>query len=296
LNSYFLLQPFKMLVPAWAGLFVLSGCGSFSYDFSDVKPQKPVHVAATVSTAAAGASPRFEDRRPHDWQNRTPWHYPVHGTDISRYQQDVDWHELRRSRISFAYIKATEGGDRLDDYFSRNWHQAKEAGVARGAYHFYYFCRSAEDQARWFIRNVPKDGAALPPVLDMEWNHASATCKLRPAAETIRHNMQIFLDMIEQHYEKRPVIYTTMDFFEDNGLHHFSHYPLWLRSVAGHPEEKYGKHPWTFWQYTGTGSIPGIKGDADINVFAGSHEEWQTWLGHTDDTTLQASNKAATTH
>ncbi len=43
-----------------------------------------------------------------------------------------------------------------------------------------------------------------------------------------------------------------------------------MRSVAGHPQEKYGSHPFTFWQYTGTGVVPGINGNADINVFNGS--------------------------
>ena len=55
-------------------------------------------------------------------------------------------------------------------------------------------------------------------------------------------------------------------------------YIFWLRSVAGHPQEKYGPHPWMFWQYTGTGRIPGINGDADINVFYGSREEWKRFV------------------
>lgn len=90
--------------------------------------------------------------------------------------------------------------------------------------------------------------------------------------------MRTFLQAVEKHYGKRPVIYTTVDFFDDNDLRQLSEYPFWLRSVAGHPDEKYGPHPWTFWQYTGTGSILGIRGDADINTFAGDSASWKKWL------------------
>ena len=48
--------------------------------------------------------------------------------------------------------------------------------------------------------------------------------------------------------------------------------------MAGHPQEKYGSHPFTFWQYTGTGVVPGVKGNTDINVFNGSHSAWKKWL------------------
>ncbi|WP_309085266.1 GH25 family lysozyme [Chelativorans sp.] len=251
-------------------LLLLAGCSGASYDFSDL-------VSPAALPSSSGGL-RFADNDQHDWTGRAPWHYPVHGTDVSKYQGEVDWQALRRNGISFAFIKATEGGDRVDDMFHRNWSAAKAAGIPRGAYHFYYFCRPAVEQARWFIRHVPRDSGALPPVLDMEWNHLSPTCKLRPPAETVRAEMQVFLDMVERHYGKRPIIYTSVDFFDDNGLWRFKGYPFWLRSVAGHPDEKYDNHPWVFWQYTGTGIVPGIRGNADINVFHGNAEAWRGWL------------------
>ena len=112
----------------------------------------------------------------------------------------------------------------------------------------------------------------------MEWNPDSPTCKLRPDPATVRSEMRIFLSMVEKHYGKKPIIYTSLDFFDDNGLSGFRGYPYWLRSVAGHPRDKYSGHPFTFWQYTGTGVIPGITGDADINVFNGDMSAWKKWL------------------
>ena len=92
--------------------------------------------------------PRFGDNDPHEWEGGTPWHYAVHGTDVSKYQTSIDWHKAKSSGVSFAFIKATEGGDRIDDYFDEHWATTKAAGVPRSAYHFYYFCRPAAEQAR----------------------------------------------------------------------------------------------------------------------------------------------------
>jgi lysozyme len=243
-----------------------------------VRPDDASPTGTSASTAVAVAYPRFDDHDPHNWRSTAPWTYAVHGTDVSKYQPSVAWHDAKASGISFAFVKATEGGDRVDDKFAEHWRNAKAAGVPRGAYHFYYFCRTAEDQARWFIRHVPRDRSALPPVLDMEWNPQSPTCKLRPDAATVQSEMKTWLTMVERHYGKKPIIYTSIDFFEDNKLSTFRGYPYWLRSVAGHPDDRYDGHPFTFWQYTGTGKVPGVPGNADVNVFNGSHAAWKKWL------------------
>jgi len=252
-----------------SALLVLSGCGGVLNDSAlmSTDPKKTV--------IAPGL--RFGDQKPHAWGRKNPKSYPVHGIDVAKYQNGIRWEDVKNADIEFAFIKATEGGDRLDERFQENWQRTRTVGLPRGAYHFYYFCRSAEEQAAWFIANVPKEADALPPVLDMEWNHLSPSCKLRPSAETVRHEMHRFLARVENHYGKKVIIYTSIDFFERNGLAAFKNNPFWLRSVAGHPDEKYGSHPWIFWQYTGTGLIPGINAPTDINVFAGNRHAWEKW-------------------
>lgn len=220
----------------------------------------------------------FQDADPHDWQGQHPSHYPVHGIDVSRWQGAVDWPVARKGGVNFAFLKATEGGDTLDPAFKENWRAALRAGVPVGAYHFWYHCRPAAEQARWFIRHVPRSAGSLPPVLDMEWTPFSPTCTVRPPAETIRREARIFLDMLTAHYGQRPIIYSTPDFFETNQLWRLGRYDFWLRSVAGHPSEKYGGQHWTFWQYSGTGLVPGVTGKADLNVFSGSAEAWANWI------------------
>lgn len=262
--------------------------GAMAYSEEKTPSAIPVPLKRPPQITTSGASvvvplktaPIFGDRKPHQWMTITPWHYKIHGTDISKYQGVIDWQRLKASGISFVFIKATEGGDHLDSNFAVNWYQAKSANLPRGAYHFYYFCRPARDQARWFIRNVPKDRSALPPVLDIEWNHTSPTCRIKPEPRVVRREIGVFLSMLQAYYGKKPIIYTTVDFFDQNDLRLLKNYRFWLRSVAGHPSEKYGSHPWAFWQYTGTGQIPGITGDADINVFHGSDVEWLSFINH----------------
>ena len=244
----------------------------------------PAPPAATRAEAAAALArpvavrfPTFSDTRPHPWDGRAPSAYAVHGIDVSRWQGQIDWHTVRASGVAFAYIKATEGGDHPDPMFPDNWQGAARAGLPRGAYHFYYFCRPAEEQARWFIQHVPRDPAALPPMLDLEWNHKSRTCTHRPDPATVRAEAGRFLDILTAHYGQRPVVYTTVDFYRETGIGALPGTEFWLRSVAGHPSTVYPGQRWIFWQYTGTGVIPGIRGPVDINVFAGSVADWVRW-------------------
>ena len=230
----------------------------------------------TPSQAVIG--PDFGDADPHDWDGRRPQSYPDHGIDVSRFQPRVNWATARASGVNFAFIKATEGIEDRDPMFEAHWRGAGAAGVRRGAYHFFYHCQPAADQARWFIRNVPRSPGALPPVLDMEWTPTSPTCRIRRDGATIRAEAEDFLRIVGRHYGQRPILYATVDFFEDNAMWKLAGTEFWLRSTAAHPRDVYGGQRWTFWQYTGTGLVPGIAGKVDINVFAGSRGAWGDWV------------------
>lgn len=260
----------------FAGLLGLAACGGRTY-YSDTSATSD---HSTTPVYHNGVYPRFADEKPYEWENITPSRYPIHGIDVSKYQGEIDWLTVRRSGVSFAYIKATEGGDHLDEKFKENWRGAARGGVPRGAYHFYYFCRTAKEQARWFIENVPRDRHALPPVLDIEWNHQSRTCPGKPSASHIRNEMARFIQIITAHYGRRPLIYTTVDFYADNDIGRVKGADFWLRSVAAHPSESYRGQRWTLWQYSGTGNVPGIEGKVDLNAFAGSPESWNAWISY----------------
>jgi lysozyme len=241
-----------------SALLIVSGCSATSYD--------------VLSTASVGPS-KFKDNDPQDFGAKHPGRHEVHGIDGR-----IDWAKVKQSGVAFAFIKATEGSDRIDPTFMTNWREAAASGLPHAPYHFYYFCSTADAQADWFIANIPKSSMHLPPVLDVEWNSASPTCKTRPDPQTVRQEMQRFLDRIEAHYGKKPIIYTSVDFHRDNLIGHFGDYHFWVRSVAAHPEKIYEARRWAFWQYTATGLIPGIEGQTDINVFAGSEKNWRQWV------------------
>ncbi|WP_309668484.1 GH25 family lysozyme [Tabrizicola sp.] len=235
-------------------------------------PEQSSGETVTVTTS------NFSDGDPTDWPGRAPDRYPVHGIDLSRFQTAVDWPTARANGVNFAFIKATEGGDLVDPMFEDHWRGAGQAGVKRGAYHFFYHCRPAAEQARWYIRHVPRTAGALPPVLDMEWTPTSPTCTIRRDAETIRSEARIFINAVTAQYGQRPILYTSIDFFEDNEMWRVTGVEFWLRSVAAHPHDLYDGQHWSFWQYTSTGVVPGIGGPVDVNVFAGSSTQWAGWI------------------
>ncbi|MEP1208608.1 MAG: GH25 family lysozyme [Rhizobiaceae bacterium] len=222
---------------------------------------------------------KYGDHDPVSIHGRQPKEFPVHGIDISRYNTDIDWRRTKKEGVAFAFIKATEGKDDVDPSFKNSWRSAKRVGIPRSAYHFYYFCATPEAQANNYIRNVPKSDSGLPPILDVEWNPDSPTCTKRPPASTVVNRLGRWLRKIEAHYGQKPIIYTTPDFYEANfASGALPGYQYWLRSVKAEPKYIYGKRPWVFWQYTGTGKIPGIKGKVDINAYRGSRADWKKWL------------------
>jgi len=235
--------------------------------------------ALLVGTVGGGVAlaRSLRDHKPHKGVTRAHT-MPIQGIDVSYWQGDIHWRKVRESGIRFAFIKATEGGDHLDPKFRQNWHAAKRAGIARGAYHFIYWCRNATEQANWFIRNVPKDPDALPPVLDLEWHPFSKTCPKRVSRTLALKKIKIILEIMERHTGKRPIIYTDPAFHQDILKGQFKNHHFWLRTVAAEPHRKYPGRSWAFWQFTTTGIVPGVPGKVDRNIYNGSRADWDLVL------------------
>jgi lysozyme len=209
--------------------------------------------------------------KPHD--------YPIHGIDVSKFQGDIDWNAVASSGVKFAWIKATEGGDRADARFQANWEGAKAAGIPHGAYHFVYWCRAPLEEIIWFEQNAPVEDDALPPVLDVETTPTSPTCHRHLTRDGAVADMKVMLEEMERHYGKRPIIYTTVDFYQailSDGA--FRDYPIWVRSTKYHPAVKYAGRAWGFWQYQSDARVPGIGGNVDKDAFYGTKEQWDAFL------------------
>lgn len=196
------------------------------------------------------------------------WHpserrFPVQGIDVSHHQGQIDWARLRGQGVDFAYIKATEGGDFRDPRFAANWAAARSAGIPRGAYHFFTLCRRGAEQAANFIATVPKDAAALPPAVDLEF---LGNCNGDAAFDQIQLNRELFefLKIVEAHSGKRAILYLTEEFERAYGISAGFDRPLWLRSLIFEPE--FARWRWTIWQASNIRRLDGVEGRVDWNV------------------------------
>lgn len=217
--------------------------------------------------------PRFVHYR--DFGIDIPVNYSVHGIDVSRYQNTIDWDDVKRMRIkniaiSFSFIKATEGSDDVDKKFKRNWRAAREAGVPRGAYHFFNPYRDGRSQAKNFIDKVTLQKGDLPPVLDIE-----QTGTLNKAV--LQQRVSDWLTMVEQQYKVKPIIYTGAVFYEKYLAGKFDDYPLWVAHYLVKDKPRVRRH-WSFWQHSESGRVNGIDAYVDFNVFNGDSIEFRQLL------------------
>jgi len=201
--------------------------------------------------------------------------YPVRGIDVSHHQGKINWKRVAKEHIQFVYIKATEGATFQDPRCKYNWAQARKHGIIAGAYHFFNFCTSPVKQATNFIRMVPNKKNSLPPVIDIEF---IGYCKVKPSKLVYEKSVRKFISLLEKHYKKRPVIYTTYESYNGYLDTLFSNHSLWIRDMFFSPTLK-GSRQWHIWQYSNRGHVQGIKGFVDLNVFKGTRKEFRQFIG-----------------
>ncbi len=241
-------------------------------------------TACLVAAALSGCAASVGSIEASD--NPIPSDYAIHGIDVSKYQGEVDWSRVKGAGVRFAWIKASEGGDRVDSRFAENWANSREAGVRHGAYHFVYWCRPWQEEMAFFESVAPVEDDALPPVLDVEATPTSKTCRRHLEREETLAEMRLMLEEMERHFGKKPVIYTTVDFYGAIVAGALEDYPIWVRSTKYFPSVKYPNRRWHFWQYQSDGHVDGILGKVDRNAFFGSAEQWQDFTHGTNLTTM----------
>ena len=194
----------------------------------------------------------------------------VKGIDVSDNVGTVNWSQVKEDGYAFAFVKATDGVSYPTGYFNSNWPAMKEAGILRGAYHYFEPNDDPKDQAEFFIKTVGKlDSNDLPPVLDFEKAGGLSPSQMTAAAKT-------WLETVERAMGVRPMIYCSQSFANeyiiDDSL---SKYPLWIAEYgvsAPRPTNVWGNN-WTIWQYSQSGTVDGVPGGADqtdLDVFNGS--------------------------
>ncbi|MFZ4603732.1 MAG: glycoside hydrolase family 25 protein [Caulobacterales bacterium] len=198
--------------------------------------------------------------------------YQVTGVDVSAHQGPIDWPALAGSGAAFAYIKASEGGSHVDPRFKANWRGAKEAGLARGAYHFFTLCQPGLVQARHFLRTVDARGE-LPPAIDAEH---MGPCRKGPTTDDPAREIMAFLDEVERVSGERAIVYTTRRFHDAHLKGQLGGEQFWIPSIGAPPQ--FRRDAWVFWQFDHSGRRPGVAGPIDLNVYRGSKRRLAAFL------------------
>ena len=238
----------------------------------------PLWVGAALGAAIVLAVllPHWLGNGDHTTGGRVPPGYTKYVLDISHYNKEIVWDSLkvavdRKGRttkdvaaareirpLKGVIIKATEGESMRDGDFASSWEAAGRSGIPRGAYHFFRSSKDPLKQAQNFIAAVTLAHADLPPVLDIETLHRGCTREqLNAAALT-------WLQTVEKHYGRTPVVYTSDSFARDNLDESITgHYPLWIARYNSEPPRTPG---WALWQFSDKAVVYGIRGYVDLSV------------------------------
>ena len=204
-----------------------------------------------------------------------PIRYPIHGIDVSSHQNSISWRKVaamnvKKVKMSFAFMKATEGLGNTDENYKRNYANAKKAGMTCGAYHFFLATKSGVVQANNFIKSTSLAKGDLPPVVDVEQLYGVAPF-------TMRNRLKEYLQTIEAAYKIKPIIYSYVDFYEHFLGKEFDEYPLWVAHYEEKDKPRIGRD-WIFWQHSEEGHVNGISTPVDLSVFRGDSLAFQEML------------------
>ena len=192
------------------------------------------------------------------------------GVDVSHYQGKIDWTKMHTIYnlypINFAFIRSTMGTSSIDETFEENWEGAKENNILRGAYHFYRPDENSTLQAQNFIAKVKLKNGDLPPVLDIE------TLPKTQSMDRLVEGIKNWCKIVEEHYDVKPIIYTSDKYFEDYLQNHFEGYIIWIANYNFWVQEMKGH--WDFWQFTEKATIEGVKTNkVDVNIYNGTVDD-----------------------
>ncbi|MDK7047124.1 glycoside hydrolase family 25 protein [Corynebacterium sp. UMB0012] len=200
------------------------------------------------------------------------------GIDVAAHQHPggtpIDWSKVRTDGQSFAFVKATEGGDWVNPHYVEDIQAANAAGLKTGAYHYARPAGDAKTQAANFAAQIAlAPDQTLPPALDIEVAEGKSAAQLEQWIEE-------FTSELKRLTGRTPMIYTYKYFWmgQMNNSQKFSDMPLWLAAYQDQaPEAVGGWNELSFWQRSGSGKVAGISTDVDMNLFNGSKQQLQSF-------------------
>lgn len=192
------------------------------------------------------------------------------GIDVSEHQQNVDWQQVKEAGIEFVMIRAgyrgyTEGKLFRDSLFLRHIADAREAGLDIGVYFFSQAITPEEAQKEAkFLLTMLKDAPAEMGIA-FDWEYISADARTGNIdGQTMTDCAIAFCQTIADAGYKPIVYFNQHQALEQYALEDLSTYDFWL---AMYNEEMTFPYRVDLWQYTEGGTVPGIEGPVDINLY-----------------------------
>ena len=190
----------------------------------------------------------------------------VHGIDMSHYQGNVFWETIGdNTKMAYVYLKATEGGDRIDEMFERNINLAHRYGLKVGSYHFYRPKVEQTLQLENFKRQCLPGEQDLIPMIDVETMSGLAVGEFCDS-------LLKFLDLVEEAYRQKPLVYTYRNFYNKYLLGKLDDYKLMIAMYTDEEPVLADERDIIAWQYTGKGRIVGVNGYVDKSRLMGHHK------------------------
>ena len=189
----------------------------------------------------------------------------VHGIDLSHYQGEVFWETVgENTKMAYVYLKATEGGDRIDEMYERNINLAHRYGLKVGSYHFYRPKTEQVKQLENFKTQCLPGEQDLIPMIDIETKQGLNT-------EEFCDSLMKFLTLVEEAYKQKPLLYTGTNFYNKYLQGKVNDYQLMIAQYTVREPVLADDRDFTLWQYTGKGRIVGVSGYIDKSRFMGQH-------------------------
>ena len=191
------------------------------------------------------------------------------GVDVSQYQQEVNWQEVCEAGFDFAFIRIgyrgnTSGELYADELARQHLAGAKAAGLDVGVY-FYSQAVSPEEaaqEAAWCLDFLDGEALALPVVYDWEWVGGSARTADMDR-QTLTECARSFCSAIESGGYRSMLYFNSHVSRDLLDLQALQEYPFWFAQYRDAMDYEYKVD---VWQYTETGTVPGIKGKVDIDL------------------------------
>lgn len=189
----------------------------------------------------------------------------IHGIDLSHYQGEVFWENVgENSKMAYVYLKATEGGTRIDKTYERNIELAHRYGLKVGSYHFFRPKVDLIQQLENFKSQCRPGDQDLIPMIDIETTSGLNT-------EEFCDSLFKFLSLVEQAYRQKPLLYTYTNFYNRHLSGKIDSYKLMIAQYNMSTPVLADNKDYIMWQYTAKGRINGINTYVDKSRFMGRH-------------------------